>query len=794
MVQRSVDELKNVYPDQEWRHKFAKICDLIELLATCIIGDKYSISDNLANAIVLSNEGSAIRNRLARKGTGPKEAKLMCALALGHQDLFIDVDLTDPDAVAQAIHAEIEDGRIKFPLIFGREFYDRYASLFEDEKESLSSDETLNLLSELPIGVFQYGFYTTGPYGLRKAPTSRNLQATRRVPAYHCSRAGCRTLHAVQLETSALAPVNRDREKLEHLLRSMPGEASEWWEFANFASGSARSFYGDQRSGSHFPLLGDALDLEELRALMVDLLNSTQGSVRSAIGQFLPVADADEFVAGLNRARLLQLALFATESNIAISLDRLVRDGTIAVPPGEVRRPVVTRGIRSGAFGLRAELSSLGARFVSDEPGFALLRERRLLDALYVRNVDTDVAELEWQLRGIDVEDIDERLEHFFQQKSPRAVLERLILARRTNMIAACEEVGIESGDQMTDETLVDTLLWKLGFPVLADEDPHEKFWSYHERLWALAQSSDIGASDRFLEAASPFFSTLEGLLLDSLAFTSWALLSDHLAADSPFSYDDESDRQSGLALLDGFASGPEGGYASGRVELGTLLGGFSALAGRLQDVLDDPSRHLRPASEIPEYDGKTNVKEFRLRSTAVFLDLTPPSQARIIAGLREITTTMTAASVNLVRNDYAHYRRTAPDIARLEEALEAARRAVTRIETLGFCRALFWPTDVRRDEWGRSLHGFAGPRSFEHTFSRPTRFDWMGLPGIDEAAYLIRSAAIGEPTEVLRFTRRRRSRYVEMWSGYPDRRRRPRAKSGDDSETYSAKHDAAAK
>ncbi|MET0434057.1 MAG: hypothetical protein ABW025_07805 [Cellulomonas sp.] len=797
MAHRTVEDLKTAYPDAAWRERYAEICDLVELLATCIIGDKYTISDALGNAIVLSDAGTAVRTRLARKNSvGPKEAKLMCALALGHDELFIDVEKTDPDALAAAIDAEILDGRIRLPMIFGRQFYDRYAQLFEDEKDLLSTDETLTVLDDLPVGVFQYGFFTTGPYGLRRAPTSRNLQATRRVPAFHCSRAGCRTLHPVQLETSSSAPVNRDRDKLEQLLRTFEGDPAEWWAFAGEASGSARAYYGDQASGCHIPLVGDALDLEELQTLLTELLNEKGGSLRKAISGFVRVASAEEAVSGLDRAQILQLILFSSERSIATALDRLVQRRAILVPPGEVRRPITTAGMRSGAFGLRAELSSHGVRFVSDEPGFALLRERRLLDALYVRDLSTDVEELEWQLRGIDVTDIDERLEHFFQERSPKAVLERLVLARKTNMVAACEEVGIEGGESMPDDVLVDTLLWKLGFPVLVDEDPHRNFWAYHERLWALAQSSEIGASDRFLEAASPYFNSLEGLLLDSLAFTSWALLSDHVMANAPFSYDDDLDRRGGLQLLGSFAASPAGtaNYESDRVDLGNLIGGFSALARRLEEVVRDSDSYRRPAAEIPEFDGKTRIKEFRLRSTAAFLDLTPPSQARILEGLRDITTTMTAADVNLVRNDYAHYRRTPPDIAKLEAALEATRRAVTRIEALGFCRILFWPTGVSRDEWGRSLHDFAGPRSFEHTFSRPTRFDWMGLPSIHEPAYLIRSAAVGEPTEVLRFTRRLRSRYLDMWAGFPDRRRRTRVKSMDESDTFSGKHDRAGK
>ena len=789
MASRDVDELKVDYPDPEWRKKFVRMCDLIEVLGDCIISDEYTISDSLNDAIFLNQHGTAVRDRLIRKeGVAPKEAKLMCFLSLGDDQLFVDVDRCDLDQLLAAVNSEFEEQRIRFPFIFGRDLYDRYAELYEDEKESLTPAETMQLLDGLPKGVFQYGRYSLGPYGIREASTWRSMTAVRRVPAYHCSLTVCRKIHPVLLETSHSAAINRDREKLGSLLRSASAEPAEWWAFAADLNGLGEASYRDRQSVS-LPLVGDTLSLTELRLLMVDLLDNTRGSFRSAIETLLVVSSAIDAVAELGRAEMLQLLLFAPETQIAASLDRLVRTEKIYVPPGEVRKPVVTHGIRSGAFRLQAELGHRGVRFASTNPGLALLRQRRLLDKLYLRDVDGDVSELEWQLRGIEIEDLDERLDHYFWRTNPKSTLERLILARRTNVITACEDVGIENFEGVADDELLETILWKLGFDIGPDADPHADFWTRHEGLWALTQSSNMGGSDRFLASASPYFSRLEGLLLDSLAFTAWALLTDHTDSPHPFSYDDEEDRQAGLALMNSIASSPSGAalYDQGKVDLGNLIGGFSALSRRLEKSAASPDTYARPASEFPDYVGKTDIKTFLLRSTVPFIDLTAPSRTRIVNGLKEITQLMTAAHVNLVRNDYSHYRRNAPDISKVEQALEATRQAVTRIETLGFCRLMFSPVRVLRDPWGRSNHEFKGPRSYEHSFARPTRFDWMGLPDLDEPAYLMRSASIGEPTEVLRFVPRHKSEFAEMWSGYPSRRRKPRSATTESPETYDA-------
>lgn len=495
----------------------------------------------------------------------------------------------------------------------------------------------------------------------------------------------------------------------------------------------------------------------------------------------------------LNRAQLLQLTLIADEESIAAGLDKLVRAGDIRVPRGDIRRPVINRNSRSGAFKLRAELGEYGVRFVSDDPGLAVLRERRLLGKLYLREPDPDVQELEWQLRGIDIEDLDERIEHFFQTRTPGEALQRFVLARKINMITACHEVGIDSEGGLSDVELVEALMWKLGFPIDDGEDPHAEFWRRHERLWAVTQSSAIGNSERFLEAAGPYFNQLEGLLLDSLAFTTWALMVDHTREDAPFAYDDHTDRRDGLALLQG-AVGTSAedhrtpDFNGERVELRNLMEGFRVLANHLENCREASELYARPSDEYPPYEGKTALKRFLFRSTMPFLDLSRASQDRIVEGLKLIAQTLIEAEVYRVRNDYAHYRRTPPDISRMETALEAVRQTVTRIENLGFCRLLFIPESVSTDRWGQSRHEFTGPRSYEHAFSRPTTLDWMGLPGLVEPQYLLRAASFGDPNEVLRFTRRYESEFSALWENYPRRRRTgPGVSAGEDQPSHDA-------
>jgi len=783
---RSARELLGDYLDAEWRSRFVQICDLVDILEDCVIDRSYSIPDDLNNSIVLSEAGIAMKGRLIRKEkVPPKEAHLMVALTLGYTELYLDVAATNIEKMAEAISEQVLSQEIRFPLRYGREFYDAYAELFDDEKDVLTSDETVRILDKVSIGVFQYGHLVLGPFGLQPSSTARRIRFSKRVPAYHCAQPVCKTVHPVRLVTSQEALINEQYEKLRRILESEPSTESDWDGLADEIRDMKASLYSDQLSGTLIAVLGDCLSDRELFELAVELMNSTAGSLRARTAQFLSIKNAEEDLAGLTRGQLLQICLICDEETIKSAVDRMIMRGDIHINRGEIRRPVVNKEVRSGAFQLAPEIGALGVRFVSNDPGFAFLREKRLLNKLYVRTSDTDTEELDWQLRGFEAEDVDERLEDFFLSTDPRAALTRMILARKTNMVTACHEVGIESGSEFDDAKLVETVLWKLGFDVHYEEDPHSYFWDLHQRISALTQSSrisGIGESETFRGVASTYFSELEGLLVDALAFGSWVLLSDHTTSRYPFSYDDAENRRQGLtelqaAFVNSSDTHSSFDYTSDRVELEGLFRGFAILADALQEHLDSGNASLRPLDELPDYVGKTDLKTFLFRSRIPFLNVTSASRVRIIEGLRSISAAAARDNVSQVRNDYSHYRRTSPEVDRMAKALQAVAVAVQEIENLGIARVLCWPVSSSSDAWGRSRYTFRGPRSVEHLFARPSNFDWMGLPSLTEPQYLIRAASISEPNEIMRFTRRFHSEFSQMWDDYP----KPRKPSGDE-------------
>jgi hypothetical protein len=774
-------ELAEQFEDPAWRRKFVDLTDLVQILADCIIPNDYSIPDGMSSALVLTDAGTRMKDRLIRKERVPiKEAHLMCALTVGHDELYLNVEETDLDKLSTLIEEQLRSHRISFPFSYGRKLYDAYGRLFEDEKDVLTIDETLQLIQAVPDGVYQYGRFVIGPYGLLQSRAERHVRFSRVVPAYHCSQPTCKSVHQVRLSTGYDAPINDERKKLRRILDESVAQAADWWGLALEVDNFAGAYYADHHAATLVGLLGDAVSDEELRHLLVFLLDETKGEFCVAVADIIPSRAADKMVEGLSREKMQQVVLLANEEWISRGLDRLVHAGIIEVPRGEVRRPVTNIRNRSGAFQLTPELGHLGVRFVSDDPGFASLRERELLDRLYLRDNETDTEELDWQLRGFDSEDLDERLENFFRSTDPRSALTRMILARKTNMIAACEYVGIEDGTNLSDEVLVETVLWKLGFDVRIEHDSHGQFWDLHQRISALTQASrisGIGESETFRGVASAFFNELEGLLADALAFSTWVLLVDHTSQRFPFSYNDADDRVVALELLQAAhrSSGniaEEFNFGSDRLELYGLIRGFEVLAKKLDAVKAQQSSLSRPTNEIPDFDGKTAIKEFVFKSRVPYLNLTEAAQDRLIKGLKSISAGLLhPVEVHQVRNDYSHYRRTSPEIERMVRALDAIRDAVKELENLGLARLLCFPAGFESDAWGRSKHRFSGPRSAEHLFARPSKFDWMGLPDLKTSQYIVRAAVFAEPNEVLRFTPRFESEFSRMWANYPARR-----------------------
>lgn len=762
----SAKQLFEAHTDSEWRLRFSDLVDLMDLLRDCLIKDTYSVPDSMNAAIALSEPGAEMKSRLIRKeSVGAKEAHLMCALTLGHDSLFLDVEHADIDQLVKSISLQIEQDEIRFPLLYGRALYDAFAEAFEDEKDHLSNEETMRLLDSIPRGVFQYGRFVVGPSGISVTKHRRSLRSSTRVPAYHCDDPVCRDLHSVILSTGHNAPINGERGKLEKLLKATPKKPADWFGLAAEISRLPDYYFGNSWSAPMVTLIGDCLGDAELLILHEKL---------AAGAEIPPYSSRENF--------LEQILVAFDDRFLSEVIDSLVRAGQIKVPVGEIRRPVSTSHLRSGAFRLQPQLGANGVRYVSGDSGLPMLRERDLFKRIYLEAGDAERLELDWQLRGIDGVSIEVRLDEYLRTVPPPAALTRLVLSGNASAIAASELAGAGDFEGANDEEIISRLLWKLGFDDREPEDLHAAFWRHQERLSAAVQSwlgTGPGDVDDFKGMASVYFAELEGRLEESLAFASWALLYDHTSSARSFSYDTTVDRVLGLELLEKFKNSErilegqgESFKFTGLLTMHPLVRGFGILADILTSVRARKSEFKRAPEEFPDYANAAVLQSFPFRSLVPFLDISEYSQDRIIESLEQIESALLTAKVGKVRNEYSHYRRTSPEVAEMAGTLEAVGQVIRSIENLGFGLNLFTPSGESTDQWGRRLVNFTGPRSLAHAISRPSSLQWAGLPSLRRNQFLVRAAAFDDANEVLRFTRGYTSDFSAMWANYPRPRR----------------------
>jgi hypothetical protein len=523
-------ELAAVYTDEKWRDRLLELLSLVSILRECIIEKTYKPSDALNDAIVLSPEGAKIRSKLILKhDINAKDAKILTLLGMVHIEPLVDIDRTDLKKLSDAISKEIIDGDLRYPLIFGRELYDRAATLFLEERDYLSHEDTLRLLNNCPQGVFQTGFYLLGPYGIYRRNFERKLTPTTSIPLQHCADAGCSIVHRIQLSTSIEATVNQGRPTLDKVLEEISEDPSEWNGFvSDFTEQRFNDF--ETRDDSTLPfLIGDAFSESELKALILHGVDIEGQSFYGCLEELNLKGNAASTIENLNRAQLLQILFMNNDSVLSVVIDSAVRENLIVVPSNEVRLPRVNSRSRSGAWRLRSQLSRLGISSGSLNPDLPLLRLAVLSRAQFDNGQADEMDELAWILRGVTGETADVQLAEFLRTSKPSTIVETLILARRANASRVCSELGIPLNQN--NEALRDAILWKLGFPLPRKSDHRDDYWHLHHSLESLAKTAlvDLSSTAEGLRAASSdYFVSLEKFLFDSLCFATWALLQDH--------------------------------------------------------------------------------------------------------------------------------------------------------------------------------------------------------------------------------------------------------------------------
>lgn len=770
-------QLADKYKEPLWLERLIRLLEIVALLRNCIIEKNYKISDELNAAVVLSDAGKKVRDHMVTKeSVPPKEANLLTLLASVHVEPLVDIDRLDLEKLATAVSKEVASGALKYPLIFGRRLYDKAADLFPEERRYLRHEDTLKLLRDEPQGVFQSGHYIVGPYGLITTPHERPLTPTTLIPLQHCSDHSCRALHSVQLTTSIDAAVNRHRPALNKVLDEISEDPSEWSGFLSDVYEQLDNQFDEKAMPPVIHVLGDCLDDDELRRLFASALDSTAGRLRKHAGSCGLRGNADFIASSIDRAQMLQLLLTEQDTVVIDLLDASVREEHIKIPQGEVRRPRVSGQVSYGMWGYSGQVGPNGFRAVGDVPGLPLLRLAQMCRHLFDIHRPDEMDALAWALRNVEGATPTDRLEEFLRTESPREIIRTLVLTRRENVESFCAELRIPR--DMTDELLVDTIMWKLGFSPPVVPDKRDDYWAEHTALERVSTTAAVNLSlnpSVIRSTAANYFVELEHYLSDSLMFTTWALLNDHYANDQQFVFRENLVTSFSRRALADAAKKRDGDIQTftEKPTLSDLVQGFADLASHLGDMRGAESKFVRDSRSYPKFWKHTSLQGFPFLHTFPYLDLTPESQVKIADTLSEVAATLNNSGIMTVRNMLMHANREQPKPQQLISSLETARQALEKLEGIGCVRSTYSVSSHEKDSWSRGTTSLRSSSGREIAFTSPSFYQWVNLPGLLHDQYLVHGAVFAAPNAMLRFRRGCDSRYEDYWLSYPKRRER---------------------
>ena len=772
------DELLAKYPDEEEQRNIFRLMILSELLGYCLIARDYKPPTHLNNRIKLTDYGNEKVQAFARKRIPIPEARAICFLEFSWVDLLVDHRATDAKAVQESISKQIKDRSIFYPFIFGRDLYDRAYERIESDKRELDLSDTLDFLEGTPQGVFQMHEYVTGPFGLLNSKQLRFYHPQRYANLLHCSDAGCRVIHEVYFSTASEAPINKHRVEATRVLQRESEIPSAWASFLSDVFSSLVHPARDNVSEPLIPLLGDCLTDIEICALTKWLLDNTKGALREMCSNLGLRGSASEIVDNMGRAELMQLCLTMSDRDIIQGIDTLVHQKVIQVPESEIRQPPINGDSAFGTFRMNAEIGHHGTRTRSARMNLAPLRLRSLIEHMYRLSDVGDREELEWQLRSATGDTLEARLENYLLDQSPESVVESLVLARKSNAVAACEILGLREG-ATEDKDFIPLILWKLGFASPHEGDPHADFWRLHqemERMARLGPGRPLSPSvEEFRGAAANYFVALESALDDAISFTVWALSHDHVTDRRPFVF--ESDRQRAESyrwLQSAAARTGDKEITYGEINsLYALCRGFQFLGTELKRLAAERDEYKRSSADFPDWVEQQTLQRFPFSHVVPFLDLTDDSREMILRNLHEVSRMLVSERIYEARNNWLHGGRKDLDFGNVRASLSAIRDAIQLIEDCGFVRTTFVTTSRRSDGFGRSVTTLRNTRRVTLEVHAPSPFSWLGLPDVGKGVHVMTAACFSAPNNFLRFRSEVMSPFTEMWSDYPKRKPR---------------------
>jgi hypothetical protein len=739
----------------------------------------YAADQSWPSLVSLTDYGARSVKESSEACAGYREADVMLAMfgKFFHSELFFDWRRSNISGIATLLHNELLSCRVRLPHRMGRLIYDRFNDAPSPGRTNhVTPEETDELLSGTPQGVYQVGDILSGPLGIIESAEQRYFPPNLRLPLWHCSDTGCGETHHVALLPHQV-PVVKVYRIIDELLTESE-QPSEWnWSLRRIHRGTKWPLgrpYCDMPA-----LIADCVLGFERTALLVGALKTANGDyLRSALSLCsslgISIGGAPEEVAGrLSPEAQLQLLLSLKDEDLVALLDRMLFTKQLIPSLGETRRPK-QEPPHSGRDTL-SELSALGTRSAGRNPVLRLTSE--VWQAYSKSNM---LNELEWRLRTGQGVSAREGLVTFIRDHGPERAIRDLVLSLRVVTRDVCEDLGLAlTYAEPTDNSVSDRLLWKFGFDPPQFDDSDERFQLVLKAFEdAVLRAGSIESEDEkatVRAAGVNLFVSVEEILERLLLFPLWCLASDHFLG-THFEYDIDRARHGVSETLGASLRSDVGLIAwnpSGENTLGTLLR-YLAEARKWMQGLEqqDRSNLVRPTEDLPHYEDDPH-RVFPFRHLALWADADPGQLRALTERYADVVRLVEQADLAPIRNGLDHRREKDrfPDSDRM---LACAKRLGAAFELgvlHGFLPRTFWVHRATKDRFGLTECELRDRRGNSVILYGPSLVSGLQSPDPKRPVLIAPGNLLGLPNSRLFFGVVEHNPYRDYWQGYPRRK-----------------------
>lgn len=791
-VTKSRGEIEQYFSDHpEWAERASRFCAIRTFYLSSILPPGYDPPPEMADAITLTDAGRAAADSVEGailSTLSDAQRSLVMLSVFAWDEMYIDPQNSDLPLLVSLTSQELRSLRVRHPFTFRSPVQGRFYELFSPNISELSADQTACLLETTEQGVSHVGPYTAGPIGVVESLEWRDFEPSTVLPVGPCDDPGCMGIHQARL-TTAQTVVGEAYTNMISSLRRTHGQRAAWRRVAEAAYASEEAYYRDFNPKGLPWFIGNAFALAELCEIIRYLLEEYPARLRPILPPDIQTRGSAQAIAhSLTHAETIQILLLATDEQIVVAIETAIAASAIDIPVTEVRSPPVFRRDLTGWLAQVPECSRLGVRLVAgrraEPPGtsLAIPRLQRLLMVLH--GDENGLADLEWQLLATAGANVFEKLANLAQTANPRDVVRLLVLARPAlfdGMKRYLRYGKFRAPQSPADlEHLIDRVLWKIGFDVREFPDAHQRFWARMSQLADVVRESPIDTELRREEVRSVAVNLLvsiEEILDESLAFTTWSLLFDHYGT-SPgqrFRFNLQRSRRWAFECINSRVKNREdrGEEAMldplGKNTLYPLLHGFADCADILEGEADKASQDsaLRSPARIARYHFFSGLYQVPFLHTFPVCDVAAESVRRITSLLRDVPRVLHSANLLGVRNRIPHGGGDFPAQEDFLSVLAALEHTVRLLEVSGASPTVHQFAAGQLDQYGRYRAVLRDYASREVNMASPSPLRSCGLPSSEEPQVVFHWATLRDSPECLRFSLEEDSPYARMWQGF---------------------------